>query len=106
MPKITYIEFNNTPHSVEAKTGISLMKAAVNNGIPGIEGECGGSCSCATCHVYVEKEWTSATGPARGVEVEMLQFTTAYTEQSRLACQIDITDEMDGLVVRLPEYQG
>jgi 2Fe-2S ferredoxin len=106
MPRITYIEFDRTPHLVETEAGISLMQAARNSNIPGIDAECGGTCSCATCHIYIDPDWVALIGPARGIELEMLKFTSAYNEQSRLSCQINITGDMDGLVVRLPEIQG
>jgi len=106
MPRITYIEFDGTPHLVDVGTGTSLMQAARDNDVPGIEAECGGACACATCRVYVEKDWLAVTGPARGAELKLLEFTVGYGEGSRLSCQIDITEELDGLVVRLPESQG
>jgi 2Fe-2S ferredoxin len=106
MPKITFIEFKDAPHSVEVRAGISLMEAARDNNIRGIEAECGGACACATCHVYIERDWLAVTGRARGVEAGLLESSENCDEGSRLSCQIDITDEMDGLVVRLPEVQG
>jgi 2Fe-2S ferredoxin len=105
MPKITFIELNGAQHSVEVQAGISLMEAARNNNIRGIEAECGGACACATCHVYVERDWLEVTGPARGVELDLLEYTGNRGEGSRLSCQIGITNEMDGLIVRLPEVQ-
>jgi 2Fe-2S ferredoxin len=106
MPTITFIEFNDAQHSVEVQAGISLMEAARDNNIRGIQAECGGACACATCHVYVEQDWLTVTGPARGVEADLLESTGNRGEGSRLSCQIDITDDMDGLIVRLPEVQG
>lgn len=106
MPKITYIEHNGTKHVVDAETGISLMEAARMNDVPSIEGECGGSCACATCHVFINKEWLEVTGAASAGELELLEMLDERSSSSRLSCQIDITDAMDGLVVTLPETQG
>ncbi len=105
MPKITFIEFNGTAHDVVAQTGLSLMRAAVDNGVPGIDADCGGECACATCHVYVEPAWLEKTGAQTQMEQSMLNFAAATQENSRLACQIPITEALDGLVVRLPEGQ-
>jgi 2Fe-2S ferredoxin len=106
MPRITYIDFDGTQHLVEAETGISLMEAARDNGITSIEAECGGACACATCHVFVDKDWRAVIGSACGPELELLECTESYEEGSRLSCQITIGADMDGLVVRLPEVQG
>lgn len=105
MPKITYIEFNGTPHEVEVSTGLSVMEGAINNSVPGIEAECGGCCSCATCHVYVDPDWKEITGKADALERDMLESVMDLRETSRLSCQISVTDEMDGLIVELPELQ-
>lgn len=106
MPKITFIEFTGAQHSVDVQAGISLMEVAKSNNIQGIEAECGGACACGTCHVYVERDWLAVTGSARGVELDLLEFTENRGEGSRLSCQIRITNEMHGLTVRLPEVQG
>ena len=105
MAKITYIEFNGTPHEVEVPNGLSVMEGAVDNNIPGIEAECGGACSCATCHVYVDPAWTAVTGSADHLERDMLECAMDVGENSRLSCQIEVSDELDGLVVRMPELQ-
>ena len=105
MPKITYIEFNGTPHEVDVAAGLSVMEGAINNSVPGIEAECGGCCSCATCHVYVDPDWKEVTGTADPLEKDMLESVMDLRETSRLSCQITVTDEMDGLVVELPELQ-
>lgn len=105
MPKITYIEQNGTKHQVEAEVGMTVMEAAVKNSVPGIEAECGGACSCATCHVYVDEAWRKATGEPEEMEEDMLDFAFDVRDSSRLSCQIKITEEMDGLVVHLPEKQ-
>ena len=106
MPKITFVEFDGSKHSVEVEAGVSVMEAAWDGNVPGIEAECGGACACATCHVYIDDEWLAITGPAGETERELLTLVEDFTESSRLSCQIDITDVMDGLIVRLPEAQG
>src|SRR3546814_14188648 len=106
MPKITFVEFDGSSHSVEAEAGVSVMEAARDGNVPGIEAECGGACACATCHVYIDDEWLAITGPARETESELLTLVEDFTASSRLSCQIDITDAMDGLIVRLPEAPG
>jgi len=105
MAKITYIEFNGTPHEVDVPSGLSVMEGAIDNNIPGIEAECGGACSCATCHVYVDPAWVSVTGAADHLEQDMLECTMDLQETSRLSWQIEVSDELDGLVVRMPELQ-
>jgi ferredoxin, 2Fe-2S len=105
MAKITYIEHNGRAHEIEVKTGLSVMEGAVKNNIPGIDADCGGACACATCHVYVDPEWLAKTGKPAAMEESMLDFAEAVQENSRLSCQIKVTDELDGLVVRLPESQ-
>ena len=105
MAKITYIEFNGTQHIVEVIAGLSVMEGAIDNGVPGIEAECGGACSCATCHVYVDPAWVAATGNAEHLEKDMLECAMDLQDNSRLSCQIEVNDELDGLVVRMPELQ-
>ena len=105
MAKITYVEFNGTEHVVDVKTGLSVMEGAVKNNIPGIDADCGGACACATCHVYVDPEWLPKTGEASSMEQSMLDFANDVEENSRLSCQIKVSDALDGLVVRLPESQ-
>ena len=106
MTLIKYIDANGTEYAVEADLGISAMEAAVKNGVPGIDGDCGGAAACATCHVYVDPEWIGRTGPAaEGLEQSMLEFAEDVTGQSRLACQIVIADNLDGLILKLPEKQ-
>ena len=89
--------------SVAAEVGKSVMQAAVKSNIPGIIAECGGTCSCATCHVYVDKRWLLLTGEPGLMETAMLEFTENVREESRLSCQIRVTPDMDGLTVRVPE---
>lgn len=105
MPKITYIEHDGTEHVVDAEVGMTVMEAAVKNNVPGIEAECGGACACATCHVYVDPAWKDRTGTAEEMEEDMLDFAFDVRETSRLSCQIKVTPELDGLVVRVPEKQ-
>lgn len=105
MAKITFIENNGTKHEVEADNGLSVMEAAVNNLVPGVDADCGGACACATCHVYVDDAWRPKTGEVGDMEETMLDFAEDRQENSRLACQIKISDELDGLVVTMPESQ-
>jgi 2Fe-2S ferredoxin len=106
MGRVTYIEFNGTIHTVVIEDGTSLMRGAVSNGIPGIDADCGGSCACATCHVHVDAAWTTVVGaPASEAEAELLQLAPEVRDNSRLACQIKMRPELDGVVVHLPEAQ-
>jgi 2Fe-2S ferredoxin len=105
MARITYIEFDGTPHEVEVPNGLSVMEGAINNNIPGIEAECGGACSCATCHIYVDPAWFGVSGGPAPLEEGMLENALDLQDTSRLSCQIEVSDEFDGLVVRLPELQ-
>lgn len=105
MVRITYIEQDGTEHAVEAEPGMTVMEAAVKNDIPGIEAECGGACSCATCHVYVDADWREATGEPEEMEEDMLDFAFDVRPNSRLSCQIKVTGKLDGLRVSVPEKQ-
>ena len=105
MAKITYIEFDGTEHVVDVRNGLSVMEGAVKNNIPGIDADCGGACACATCHVYVDEAWREATGKPSAMEESMLDFAENVQPNSRLSCQIRVSDALDGLVVRLPENQ-
>ena len=105
MPTIHYIDPTGKKHSVEAESGQTLMEVAIKNLVPGIVAECGGACSCATCHVYVDEEWRAKTGEPGEMEEDMLDFAIDPQDNSRLSCQITLTDEMDGLTVRVPERQ-
>jgi 2Fe-2S ferredoxin len=106
MPKITFIEQNGTEHVVDAETGVSVMEAAVKNMVPGIDADCGGACACATCHVYVDDAWREKTSKPESMEESMLDFAYEPKETSRLSCQIKVSAALDGLIVRLPEFQG
>jgi len=105
LAKITYIYHDGTEHQVDVKTGLSVMEGAVRNNIPGIDADCGGACACATCHVYVDDAWFEKTGGASAMEESMLDFAEEVKPTSRLSCQIRVRDELDGLVVRMPENQ-
>jgi 2Fe-2S ferredoxin len=105
MPKITYIEHSGASHVVDVKNGLSVMEGAVKNNIPGIDADCGGACACATCHVYVDEAWTGKTGVKSAMEESMLDFAENVADNSRLSCQIKVTDQLDGLIVRMPESQ-
>ncbi len=106
MAKITYIAFDGTRFDVEAQNGSTVMENALRNSVPGVEAECGGACACATCHVYVDEAWTDLVGPPEAMEEDMLDFAWEPQTNSRLSCQIVVRDELDGLVVRVPERQG
>jgi 2Fe-2S ferredoxin len=105
MAKITYIEHDGTEHVVDVKTGLSVMEGAVKNNIPGIDADCGGACACATCHVYVDEAWLSKTGSRTTMEESMLDFAEGVADNSRLSCQIKVSDDLDGLRVTMPESQ-
>lgn len=106
MAKITYIEHNGTRHEVDVAPGMTVMEGARDNGIPGIEADCGGACACSTCHVYVAPEWVEKLPKRDGMETDMLDFAfDPDPERSRLSCQVFVTDDMDGLVLQMPERQ-
>jgi len=106
MARITYIEFNGTPHQVEVTPGLTVMEGARDNGVPGIEADCGGACACSTCHVYVDAAWVDRLPARDAMEEDMLDFAwKPDAQRSRLTCQIKVTPELDGLVVHLPERQ-
>ena len=105
MPRITYIEHSGAEHVVEVPLGTSVMRGAVDNNIPGIDADCGGECACATCHVFVEEPWLAKTGTPSEQETSMLSFAATKQDNSRLSCQITVTEALDGLVVRMPEAQ-
>ena len=105
MPAIKYVEYNGTIHEVDVPIGTSLMQAAVSRMVPGIEGDCGGLCACATCHVYIDENWYGKCDSPEELEVSILDFAFDVKENSRLACQIEMTDDLDGIEVHLPERQ-
>jgi 2Fe-2S ferredoxin len=106
MAKITYIEHTGKEHVIDAPNGQTVMEAAVKHAVPGIDADCGGACACATCHVYVDAAWIDRTGTPDDMEQAMLEFVFEPEQNSRLSCQITVTDDMDGLIVRLPKQQG
>lgn len=105
MPNITFIDYQGESRTVDASNGDTVMEAATSNDIPGIDADCGGACACATCHIYISPDWTDVVGGPEELEAEMLEVAEEVKENSRLACQIHITDEMEGLVVTTPESQ-
>ncbi len=106
MARITYIEYGGQEHVVEVKTGLTVMEGARDNDIPGIEADCGGACACSTCHVYVAENWVEKLPPKEDMEEDMLDFAfEPDPARSRLTCQIKVTDDLDGLVVQMPEKQ-
>jgi len=106
MPKITYIEHNGKSHKIEVTNGLSVMEGAVQNNVPGIDADCGGSCACATCHVYVEEKWFNKLPKKESAEEDMLDMAYEPKKNSRLSCQIIVEDSLDGLVVKMPSKQG
>ena len=106
MPKITYIDPAGEKYDVEAENGSTVMENAIRNGVPGIEAECGGACACATCHVYVDEAFMPKVGGPSPMEEDMLDFAYEVRPTSRLSCQIRVSDELDGLIVTVPERQG
>ncbi|MES5046693.1 2Fe-2S iron-sulfur cluster-binding protein [Rhizobium nepotum] len=106
MTKLTIVTFDGTPHELDVSNGSTVMENAVRNSIPGIDAECGGACACATCHVYVDDAWSERVGGPEPMEEDMLDFAFEVRPTSRLSCQIKMKDELDGLVVHLPERQG
>jgi 2Fe-2S ferredoxin len=105
MPRVTFVSFTGSCRTVEAPPGTTLMRAATDNRVPGIDGDCGGNCACATCHVFVDSAWQGLTGARTEVEQDMLNCVEGLRENSRLACQITLNDTLNGLVVSLPEAQ-
>ena len=101
MHKLTFVEHNGAQHSIDAQNGMSLMLNAIESGVPGIDADCGGACACGTCHCFIEGEY----GEVNPLEESMLSMRPDREDNSRLSCQIDVTDAMDGLVIRLPEFQ-
>ena len=106
MPKITYIEFSGRIHTINVPNGLSVMEGAVQNNIPGIDADCGGGMACATCHVYVKKEWFDKLPKKEDGEEDMLDMAYEPKKNSRLSCQLSVSDELEGLVVKLPEKQA
>lgn len=105
MPVVTYVSHNGEINEVEVASGTSVMQGAVDNMLDGMVAECGGSCSCATCHCYVDEAWLDKIPGADEMEKDMLECVLEPQENSRLSCQVIVTDELDGLVIKLPESQ-
>lgn len=105
MNKIIFIAHDLTEHVVGFESGASLMQIAVDNAIPGIDADCGGECACGTCHVIIADEWFEKTGTPGNDEEQMLSMTPERARSSRLSCQVKLTEAMDGMTVRLPEFQ-
>ena len=106
MAKITYIDAGGVARTVDGEVGSTVMETAIKNGVPGIEAECGGACACSTCHVYVDEAWREKTGEPSPMEEDMLDFAFDVKPNSRLSCQIKVTEALDGLVVTTPERQA
>ena len=105
MTKITYIEYNGTEHTIDVQNGLTVMEGAVQNDVPGIDADCGGSMACATCHVYVKDEWYNKLDEKNEGEDDMIDQAYDPKKNSRLSCQITVSDKIEGLVVHLPEKQ-
>jgi len=105
MGKVTYVEFDGSKHTIDLDDGLSIMEGAVRNGIRGIDGDCGGPFACATCHVFIDEGWICKVGTMSEQENELLELAPERGDTSRLSCQIAMSDELDGIVVRMPESQ-
>jgi 2Fe-2S ferredoxin len=105
MVKITYIEAHGTEHTVDAKLGQTVMEGAVKNSVPGIDAICGGSCACGTCRVYVDAAWGEKTGVISSMEQSMIEYSGDTNDRVRLSCQIRVTEDLNGLIVRMPVKQ-
>jgi len=105
MPQVKFIEFNGTKHNIDANNGDSIMVTATSNLVPGIDADCGGECSCATSHVLINAEWQTKLVATSDTEESMLDLNPDRTAESRLSCQITMSDDLDGIVVNLPEFQ-
>lgn len=103
MPRLTFVTLDGESHDIEAETGLSVMEAATRGGIEGILADCGGACACATCHIYVDPQWLDKLPPKSEVEADMLDCTDDPRPNSRLACQIPITAQLDGMILYVPE---
>jgi 2Fe-2S ferredoxin len=106
MVKITFIDSAGTTRTVDGEVGSTVMETAIKNAVPEIEAECGGACACSTCHVYIDEAWTGKVGEPSPMEEDMLDFAFEVKPNSRLSCQIKVSDDLDGLTVRTPERQA
>ncbi|WP_156680452.1 2Fe-2S iron-sulfur cluster-binding protein [Sphingomonas profundi] len=106
MAKIIFKQPDGESVDIDARNGFTLMEVAVNNGVVGIDGECGGGCSCATCHVYIDANFIDAIDPPTEYETDLLECIVGYTERSRLSCQVKVSDALDGILLTIPSDQG
>ncbi len=106
MPKITYITHDNKNYTIDVQKGLTVMEGAIQNDIPGIDADCGGGMACATCHVYVKEEWLDKLSKKEDGEEDMLDMAFEPKKNSRLSCQLVVSDEIDGLIVNIPSKQG
>jgi len=106
MPKINYIEHGGKKHTIEVENGLTVMEGAIQNNIPGIDADCGGSMACATCHVYVKEEWFNKLPKKEDGEEDMIDMAYEPSKYSRLSCQLTVSNDLEGLVVQLPEKQA
>jgi ferredoxin, 2Fe-2S len=106
MAKVTYVSHDGVSTTVDVPIGQSVMEGAVMNNVAGIDAVCGGSCNCGTCHVYIDPAWIDAVGPRNDDENDTIEMASDVQENSRLSCQIKVTEALDGLIVRMPERQG
>ena len=106
MPKITYIEHKGKSHTVEVQNEMSVMEGAIHNNIPGIEADCGGACACATCHIYVDEKWFNKLEKKSDAEQDMLDMAFEPNKFSRLSCQISVSNELEGMIVKIPSKQA
>jgi 2Fe-2S ferredoxin len=106
MTQITFIDFGGTARTVDGENGSTVMETAIKNAVPGIEAECGGACACSTCHVYIDEAWQEKVGQPTPMEEDMLDFAYDVKPNSRLSCQMKVSDDLNGLVVRTPERQA
>ena len=105
MPTITVIQHDGTDHTIDAQAGKTLMESVLDNAVPGIDADCGGACACGTCHCFVPEEWQAVAGDADPMEESMLGMRPDRADNSRLSCQIQVSNAMEGMVIRLPEFQ-
>ena len=106
MAKITYMEHSGKPHTIEVQNGLTVMEGAIQNNVPGIDADCGGSMACATCHVYVKEEWFNKLPKKEDGEEDMLDMAYEPNKFSRLSCQLTVSDKLEGMIVNLPEKQA
>jgi ferredoxin, 2Fe-2S len=106
MTQITFIDSGGTARTVDGENGSTVMETAIRSGVPGIEAECGGACACSTCHVYIDEAWREKVGEPSPMEEDMLDFAYDVKPNSRLSCQMKVSDDLNGLIVRTPERQA